>query len=485
MASAGSKMNRDRKSWLGSTSEIIARPAHEASLSGRVRDIDHGLPLPGRISAIVSVSAGSVLYTLDANLANVALPTIARALGVPAVSSVLLVSVYNLVLAMVLLPFAALGERVGHRRVFTAGLILYLFAAGFCFAANSLTLLIVARGVQALAAGAVLSVSLAMVRSIYPSTQLGRGLGLNTVAAASGAALAPAVGGLVLSIASWHWVFTAGAPLALMALIFAASLPETELHPGRFDLRGAVLCALSFGLLIFGFQTLAEARHAATAWGAIAAGVLATCVFIRHELVVTAPVLPIDLLARPTLALSVMAAFAAVLSSTALLLYVPFRLTALGLNPAEIGAMLVPYAVMVTLFAPASGMLSDRISPSILGTSGLAIALVAAFALALVQSRPGFFDIAWRLALCGAGFGMFFSPNGRLIVGSVPRARVAVASSLISTTRMFGQALGPILLGALLAIPEVPSAPAIAAACLAALGCLLSAARIALPQTDR
>lgn len=432
-------MNRDLNSWSASTSEPAAPPAHAAAAGG----LDQGLPLPRRIRAIVSVSAGSVLYTLDANLANVALPTIAHALGVSAVSSVLLVSVYNLVLAMVLLPFAALGERVGHRRVFAAGLILYLLAAGFCFVASSLSVLIVARCLQALAAGAVLSVSLAMVRSIYPASQLGRGLGLNTVAAASGAALAPAIGGLVLSVMSWHWLFTAGAPLALLALVFVAALPDTELHPGRFDLHGAILCAISFGLLIFGFQMLAEGKQAATAWFAIAAGVVATCVFIRHELAVSTPVLPIDLLARPTLALSVAAAFAAVLSSTALLLYVPFRLTALGLTPAQIGAMLVPYAVTVTLFAPASGMLSDRISPSVLGTIGLAIALVAAVALVVVPSRPGFVDIAWRLALCGAGFGMFFSPNGRLIVGSVPRARAAVASSLISTTRMFGQALAP------------------------------------------
>jgi MFS transporter, DHA2 family, multidrug resistance protein len=453
-------------------------------VSSPQRDIDRGLPLSRRVRAIVSVSAGSVLYTLDANLANVALPTIARALGVPAVSSVILVSVYNLVLAMVLLPLAAVGERLGHRRVFAAGLILYLFAAGFCFVADSLPLLIVARGFQALAAGAVLSVSLAMVRSIYPASQLGRGLGLNTVAAASGAALAPATGGFILVAASWHWVFTAGVPLALVALCFAVSLPETDLHQGRFDLRGAILCAISFGLLIFGLQMFSEGRHVALALPVVAAGLLTSYIFVRCEIAVAVPVLPVDLFARPTLALSVAAAFAAVLSSTALLLYVPFRLTALGLSPPQIGTMLVPYAVTVTIFAPASGMLSDRVSPSVLGTAGLAIALVAAISLGLVPARPGFFDIAWRVALCGAGFGMFFSPNGRLIVGSVPRTRAAVASSLIATTRMFGQALGPILLGALLVIPGAPSAPAIAAACLAALGCLLSAARIALPQAD-
>ncbi|MBY0422725.1 MAG: MFS transporter, partial [Parvularculaceae bacterium] len=161
--------------------------------------------------AIVSVSAGSVLYTLDANIAAVALPAIARDLGASSVGVVALVSVYNLVLAMALLPLAAVGQQIGLRRVFVAGLVAYLFAAAICLlAAHSLPLLIAARAFQAAAAGAVLSVSIALVRSLYAPSTLGRGLGFNTVASASGAALAPALGGWRIGAASWPVVFATG-----------------------------------------------------------------------------------------------------------------------------------------------------------------------------------------------------------------------------------------------------------------------------------
>lgn len=440
--------------------------------------------MPRRFLAIVSVSAGSVLYTLDATIANVALPTIARALNVSAASSVLPVSVYNLVLAMALLPLASLGDRIGHRLIFTAGLLLYLVAAVLCYLADSLPFLLIARSVQALAAGSVLSVSMAMVRNIYPASHLGRGLGFNTVASASGAAMAPALGGYILSLAPWNWVFAAGVPLALIALAFTAWLPDPERRAEPFDIAGMALCAITFGLLIFGFQRLAEGHIVASTAAILLTGFVAAFSLVRHQLGVSLPVLPVDLLARPALALSVAAAICAVLSSTALLLNVPFRLSEMGFGPAQIGAMLAPFAVTTMIIAPASGMLSDRISPSVLGTVGLTIAVIAAWCLAFIPDHPDYFDIGWRIALCGAGFGMFFSPNGRLILGAAPKGRAAAASSLVGTTRMFGQALGSTLLGGLMALKLAASAPAMIAAGLAVLGLLFSAARFALPADE-
>ncbi len=361
-------------------------------------------------------------------------------------------------------------------------MLLYLVAAVLCYFADSLPFLLFARSVQALAAGSVLSVSMAMVRNIYPASQLGRGLGFNTIAAASGAAMAPALGGLILSIAPWNWVFAAGAPLALVALAFTAWLPDPERRAEPFDLGGMALCAATFGLLIFGFQRLAEGQNLASAAVILLTGLITAFVLVRHQLGVALPVLPVDLLARPALALSVAAAICAVLSSTALLLNVPFRLNEMGFGPAEIGAMLAPFAVTTMIIAPASGMLSDRISPSVLGTAGLTLAVIAAVCLAYLPDHPDYFDIGWRIALCGAGFGMFFSPNGRLIIGAAPQGRAAAASSLVGTTRMFGQELGSTLLGGLLALNLAAPAPALVAAGLATLGLLLSAARIALPN---
>lgn len=437
-----------------------------------------GLPMPRRIGAIVSVSAGSVLYTLDASVANIALPAIAQALDITQSTAVLVVSVYNLVLAMTLLPLAAVGDRVGHRKVFVVGFIVYLCSAVACYFAGTFALLLAARAVQAVAAAALLSVSLGMVRAIYPASMLGRGMGLNTMMASAGAAVAPVLGGFLIATVSWHWIFVAGAPLAVIGLATAALLPDSELSEQPYDRLGAVLCALTFGLFIFGLQGLGEGMAKPVVVTLLLGAVIVTALFVRHERKVELPVLPVDLLAQPALALSVAAALFAVLASTALMLYLPFYLNDLGFGAATIGAMIAPYAVAVIVAAPSSGMLSDKVSPQVLGLAGLFVATGAVLSFAWLPAAPVYFDVAWRTALCGVGFGMFFSPNGRIMITSAPRNRVAGASSLLSTTRMFGQALGSVMLGGLLVMTWSVSIPILVAAGLTGFAFLCAAARM-------
>ncbi len=438
-----------------------------------------GLPMPRRIGAIVSVSAGSVLYTLDASVANVALPAIAHALGVEKPTAVLLVSAYNLVLAMTLLPLAAIGDRIGHRKIFMVGFLAYLAAAAACYFADTFALVLAARAAQAIAAASLLSVSLGIVRTIYPASMLGRGMGFNTMMSCAGAAIAPVLGGFLIATVSWHWVFAAGAPLALIGLATVRTLPDSVLSTQRYDTLGAVLCALTFGLLILGFQGLGEGMAHGVVAALLGGGVLVAALFVRHERKVALPVLPIDLLARPMLALSVGAALLAVLASTALMLYLPFRLNGLGFRASMIGAMIAPYAFAVIVAAPTSGMLSDKISPQVLGLIGLALATIGVSAFVWLPASPNYFDVAWRTALCGVGFSMFFSPNGRLMIASAPRSRVAGASSLLSTARMFGQALGSAMLGSLLALSTGVNAPVLIAAVLVVLALACAAARMA------
>ncbi len=443
---------------------------------------EQGVPVQRRLFAVASITAGSVLYTLDGGIANVALPVIAQRLGIATSTSVLLVTVYNLVLAMTLLPLAAVGERLGHRRVFIAGLTLYIAASAGCLFASDLPLLLGLRAVQALAAAGLLSVSLAMVRMIYPQSMLGRGLGFNTMASSLGAACAPPLGGMMLGYLPWQSVFAAGLPLALIGLATCRALPDSETHQKPFDAKGAMLCALTFGLIISGLQALSQHALLPLAVLLIAGGIALAVWFVRHEHRVEAPVLPVDLLGQPAMALSVASALLAVLASTMLLLYLPFRLHGLGFGSAAIGAMIAPYAVTIMIAAPMSGMLSDRISPMALGTAGMAIATLGAASFVWLPDVPGAIDVGWRVALCGLGFSLFFSPNGRLVVGSVPRARAAGASSLVSTTRMLGQALAATGLSGLLAFGVAASAPAVIAATLCALGLACCVARSVVRQ---
>lgn len=388
---------------------------------------------------------------MDTAIASVALPFISRDLNIESSQSVLLVVLYNLVLAMTLLPFASLGNRVGLKQLFVAGQLLYVAGAGLCYLATSFEFLLLFRTLQAIGISAALSVAIAIVRSLYPPSKLGKGLGINTIASVSGASLAPVVGGFVIAATSWKWVFAAGLPLAVLSLALARLLPDVERTRGRFDVFGSVLCAVTFGALIIGLETLNYEFHILVSAAIILAGAVAAFIFVRHERNEQLPVLPVDLFRHAALSLSVAAAFAAVLSSWILVLSMPFMLDQFGFTPSAIGSLILPYAITSAVLSPAAGMLSDRVDPALLGTLGLSVAIVGLASFAFLGTDPSHYEIVWRMALCGTGFGMFFSPNARLIVGSVPADRSAPASSLISTTRMFGQALGSTMFGGMLA----------------------------------
>ncbi len=410
-----------------------------------------GLPLPRRLVAIAALGCGSALVIIDGSVANVALPTIARDLGVEPSSVVAIVTVYQVMLVMLLLPFAGLGERIGLKRTYQAGQIIFACATLLCFFAKSLPFLLIVRAVQAIGAAGVLSVSSALIRQTYPASQLGRGLGINSVIVTSSAALAPTIGGLILAVAPWPWVFASAIPFAIVSIALGRALPNPAPRLTQLDFLGAGLCAATFGLVIGGAETFVHGDSPVVSGAIVAVGIAIGWFFVRRELDAPAPILPVDLLSRPIIALSATGSLTAFMASMTLLVSTPFRLAALGFTPTEIGACLAPWPLTNMIVAPLSGFLSDRIPAGILGGIGMAVTLVALALLANLPPDPGFADIAWRMALCGSGFGLYLPPNARLVVGSAPRHRSAAAGGLISTVRLTGQTTGATLAAALLA----------------------------------
>jgi DHA2 family multidrug resistance protein-like MFS transporter len=212
----------------------------------------------------------------------------------------------------------------------------------------------------------------------------------------------------------------------------------------------------------------------------IIAGVVIAFIFVRRELDSKMPILPVDLLAKPVLALSTIGGLMAFIASMTLILSLPFRLQQhFGFSPGEVGAIITPWPLAMMLFAPLAGVLSDRFPAGLLGGIGMAIATAALLLLAFLPPHVSRFDMVWRMALCGIGFGLFLAPNARLIVHSAPHARAASAGGLISTTRLTGQTLGATLLAALLSFGVGSNrVPALVAAALALLSGLCSVARM-------
>lgn len=439
-----------------------------------------GLPQPRRTLAITAISFGTALVVIDGAIATVALPTIARDLHIDSSAAVSVVTIYQLVLVMLLLPFAGLGERIGLKRMYQAGQLVFTVATILCFFAKSLPFLLIVRAAQAAGAAAALSVSSALIRQVYPAKHLGRGLGINSVVVSSSAALAPTLGGLVLAIGPWPWVFASAVPFAIASLVFGRALPKSEPRDEPFDILGALLCAGMFGLVIGGLESAVHGDSPVVSGAVVIAGAAIGILFVRRELHEAKPILPVDLLARPVLALSVVGAFTAFIATMTLLLSLPFRLQhGYGFAPSEVGAVIAPWPLTTMIVAPLAGSLSDRYPAGALGAIGMVIAVTGLIFLAFLPVDPTWFDIAWRMSLTGAGFGMFLSPNARLIIGSAPIDRAAAAGGLVSTTRMVGQTTGATLVAALLAMSiGGGTAPALVAAGLAAVAGLCSFARL-------
>jgi DHA2 family multidrug resistance protein-like MFS transporter len=438
-----------------------------------------GLPLPQRFFAIGAISFGTALIMIDGGVANVALPTIARDLGVDSSSVVSIVTIYQLTLVMLMLPFAGLGERIGLKRMYQLGQLVFTVATLLCFFAKSLPFLLIVRGAQAVGAAAALSLSSALLRQIYPAKQLGRGLGINSVVVSSSAAAAPTIGGLVLSIAPWPWVFASAIPFAIASLILGRSLPDPAPRDEPFDVIGGIMCAAMFGLIIGGSESAVHGSSPVVSGAIVALGLFIGVLFVRREKGETKPILPIDLLDRPVIALSVIGAFTAFTASMTLLISTPFRLHNLGFTAAEIGAAIAPWPLTNMIVAPLAGWLSDRIPAGALGGIGMAVSITALMLIAFMPADPSYFDIAWRMALCGSGFGTFLPPNARLIIGSAPRERAAAAGGLVSTTRLVGQTTGATVVAALLAFGVgAGRVPPMVAAGLALVAGLCSLARL-------
>ncbi|WP_449472644.1 MFS transporter [Sphingobium chungangianum] len=403
-----------------------------------------GLPLPRRYVAIFAISCGAGAVVLDATAPVVGLPTIAAALDVDNAATTLIVAVYQLVLVATLLPFAALAERVGCRKLYCTGQLLFALASLLCLFVHSLPAILALRCLQGLGAAATLSSAGALMRAIYPAGQLGRGMGLQSTIVSLAMAVAPTLGGFVLKFASWPWLFACAAPLSVVTLACARALPALEGHDEPFDWLAAATNALLFTLLMGSLQLMAHGELPFLASAMAALGLVVGFFFVRNQLRARRPVLPVDLLREPRLAFACLTALLTFTGTMVMLLTLPFRLAdELSLDPATIGMVMMAYPTMTMLLAPVSGILSDKVRPKILVTLGLLTSASALLSLGfLSDDRATAWTFGLHLLWLGVGFGFAMTANARSIIDAVPPERTASGGSMISFTRMTGQSLG-------------------------------------------
>jgi DHA2 family multidrug resistance protein-like MFS transporter len=258
--------------------------------------VEDGLPKPRRYWSAAAVWLALAMAVLDGAIANVALPTIANDLGASAATSVWIVNAYQLTITILLLPLAALGDRLGYRRIYVPGLVLFTLGSLGCALADSLATLVVARVFQGVGAACIMSMNAALVRATYPAKMLGRGIGYNAMVLSMSAAAGPTLAAIILSIASWPWLFLINLPIGIAAVIVGQkALPHVRGHRRPFDWTAALLSGAMMGCTVFGVETLARENGLLGA-GLIAAGIASGVLLVRREWGDPAPLFPVDLL---------------------------------------------------------------------------------------------------------------------------------------------------------------------------------------------
>ena len=441
---------------------------------------DDGLPAPQRQWATACAVLGILLAGLDSAIANIALPTIARELAVTDAATVWVVNSYQLAVTVCLLPAAALGESLGLKRVYGFGLALFTLASLGCALAPTLDALVAARLVQGVGGACMAALGGALIRAIYPRRLLGRGYALIALAVAMSAALGPTLGALVLSVASWPWLFLVNVPLGVVAVpLFLMVAPAGRPRPRRLDFVGTLLSAAAFGLVVTGVDGLGGAGRG-IALTEVAVGLACGVALVRQQSRLTAPLLPLDLLRIPLFALSVGTAVCSYAAQILAYVSLPFLFqTVMHRSPVATGLLVTPWPLLVAVAAPVAGRLVARYPAAVLGSIGMTVLAMGLLLLAVMPASPADWDVAWRMGVCGLGFGLYQTPNNVTMMTAGPPDRSGAASGMVAVARTVGWSLGTALVALIFGLRGAAGAVTClqAGAWFAAVGAVVSISR--------
>ena len=397
-------------------------------------------------AAITAVLLVLVMTVLDVTVVNVALPVLAVEFGVSDSLTVWIITVYQLVITMLLLPVSSAGDLYSYRRSFLIGVSIFTIASGLCAAAQSFTIIVAARALQGIGAACVMGVNIALTRLIYPRKVLGRGLALNAMVIAIATAAGPTIAGAILSVASWHWLFLINLPFGIAAFCIGYKLlphnPPRELKK-KYDVVSAIENMIVFGLIFYSLGSFARKGDTLTMGCLLALGLVVGFFYVKRELHRPAPMLPLDLFRIRLYTLSIFTAVCSFIAQNLAMISLPFLfLNSLGFPAFTAGLLMTPWPLATMIISPIAARFVERHNPGITAAVGMATFAAGTLLLLLAPSGVSEWNIAWRMALCGVGFGMFQTPNNIVMVMATPIERTGGAGGMQSTARLVGQTLG-------------------------------------------
>ncbi len=415
-------------------------------------------------TVLAVVAIPMFMVTLDNLVVTTALPVIKAELGASLTDLQWFVNAYTLSFATLLLTASAIGDRLGRRRIFLAGIALFTLASAACALATEPWMLITARAIQGVGAAAVMPLSLTLLSAAVPEKMRSAAIGIWGGISGLGVAVGPVIGGAVVDGLNWQWIFWLNVPIGVLMVPFAARI-LTESFGGarRFDPAGLVLSAVSVLAIVWG--VINGADDGWTSGGVLAAligGGALLVAFLVWESRSPAPMLPLRLF--KSRAFSVVNAAGVTFSVGvfgSVFLLAQFFQVVQGYSPLESGLRTMPWTMAPMVVAPLAGLVVDRVGPRVLIASGQVLLAVGLGWMALVTTVDvtyGSYVVPFVLA--GVGMGLTFAPSASVVMASAAESDRGVASGTNNTIREVGVALGVALLASVFASAGSYESPA-------------------------
>jgi EmrB/QacA subfamily drug resistance transporter len=411
-------------------------------------------PYPRRWWALVVLSLGLLVISLDNTILNVALPSLSDDLGATSSELQWIVDAYMLVFAGLLLTAGSLGDRFGRKRGLTIGLVVFGAASALSALATTPAQLIAGRALMGIGGALIMPSTLSIVTATFPASERGKAIGIWAAVAGLGIAIGPVAGGWLVENASWHWVFLVNVPFVLIALAAGHSLVPESRDPSqsRLDPIGAVISTAGLGTLLWGIISASD-----RGWGddlvvgALVLGALILAAFVWFERRTDSPMLDMRLFRNPRFSV----ASAGITMAFFVLMGLIFFLTqylqsVLDFSPFQAGVRMLPVAGGMVLAGPLSARLAERLGAKLVVATGLALVATAMALLAQAGVDGPYELIAAALALMGFGMGAAMAPATDAIMGTLDESHLSVGSAMNDTTRLVGGALGVAVLGSLM-----------------------------------
>jgi EmrB/QacA subfamily drug resistance transporter len=395
--------------------------------------------------ALSVTTIGSLMVAIDSTIVILALPNMLQDLHSDLVRMTWVIMGYLIVSTILQLTFGRMADMFGRVKMYNLGFIVFTIGSVLCGLAQSDTMLIASRIVQGVG-GAMLSANaMAIITEVFPAQQRGQAMGFNAVTWGAGSVLGPVLGGFILAVASWRWIFLVNLPIGIIATL-AAFLLLHDIAPNprgeRFDLFGAFLFSIGLISMLFALTgSIGSGWLAPSELALFAITIIAFVAFYFWEQRVPYPMLDLKLFARRRYAFSVVAATLQSLAVFAVNFLLIFYLQGVrGYSPLTAAFLILPLPVMTSVIGPLGGRWADRdrFHGTTPATVGLVLQALALFMLAFLTPTTSYLILAIALGLMGLGSAFFWSPNTSTTMGAAPRNRLGVAAATLNTMRNVG-----------------------------------------------